>query len=1121
MRTSILLRKWFWKITGKKSKSSERPDYDYYAFISYKHKKEDGQFEADSRWAKRLKIELEMMHISSPPVDSASIINEYDNTVSQVFRDDDVLSGGELTPAIQKALQSSKLLVIILSKQMVKDQNHWEEVSRKEKDILEAAFQAGTITEEEYQEKLDKVPKAWLKEEFNLFTNNGSENLENVCLVSIEGCPFSMDNPELVPRYLLGKVDGKRVISPYENFKDDPFSSVLPWKKQESKWGKNESHFVERTAAAIAAQIFGQNGDQFWSYRKKQKQARNLQWLLASLGVFIVVASLVMSLRIASSQNYLAKARRALADGNRKEAMECSLTAYQKWPFTQDITTTLWDALDPTDPFMSFESDIAINKAAGEFAVIRDKQYVDIYDFNTMSIVRSYDVGHGSSIKYSPDGTKLAVYSKKDLTIIDLKSDSLLRKKASRGNISSIRFSKNGEFITCDGAVYRLPDLESGSYFTSLPYYSFSSPHHTVSFMGTDDKIAIVTKACNISEHNPADTIWAIAVYDLNGRHQIKNLIYNGQSFSRSVPNIYLELPDSVSFAGAFANQPVLYYTTPHRVYFLELQDSCLIDKGWHKFDTPVKGWILEKENLVSEWNKRPERIVSAMSDRDGDTFILIGHYGMKYRLDSRHNITTLSPGFANKEDVSFYSEPFLATQDSLILFHDRLGSLHLSYNAPSEASLYCIPLSGIRLNNETEYSIQKHDLFQFVSEIHGGSDLFFKTRMYWDKDLREMSLTPLKDGMSGLYRSSDMTYALATLNHEFGVFCFQTGCFIPVCSTSIYSGIQACPLYQNGEKLYVLAASKEQPDCFDIAEVSLLMQNKRFILKGLRDVKVLPEGILYGRRNGKTVLYDLKHPVTEEVEYEGLIDIKKENSFFAVTRRTSLSDNHYMSGYDTLVYNLSTHLIPRGASEESAFIGTSPGGNYIFEVSFFNQTGYHDTVRYSFRGKYSSTPAIILTSDAILSSFYGITEDDRYFYYAKNGNLAIYDFKKSLEIPTTLRLDPSKIEKVTVAEHLLFFPGNTFKIVDLSNGKVLMSLPELESDWTLSYISFSPNLKWLLAGYYLIDLNAKQVISSTIPLDAERILTNDYIMYRDKALVLPNKRNLVKQAEKAIHPTT
>ena len=152
---------------------------------------------------------------------------------------------------------------------------------------------------------------------------------------------------------------------------------------------------------------------------------------------------------------------------------------------------------------------------------------------------------------------------------------------------------------------------------------------------------------------------------------------------------------------------------------------------------------------------------------------------------------------------------------------------------------------------------------------------------------------------------------------------------------------------------------------------------------------------------------------------------------------------------------------------------------------------------------------------------FYGITEDDRYFYYAKNGNLAIYDFKKSLEIPTTLRLDPSKIEKVTVAEHLLFFPGNTFKIVDLSNGKVLMSLPELESDWTLSYISFSPNLKWLLAGYYLIDLNAKQVISSTIPLDAERILTNDYIMYRDKALVLPNKRNLVKQAEKAIHPTT
>ena len=113
---------------------------------------------ADSRWAKRLKIELGMMHLNTPPIEHDSIINDYDNTISQVFRDDDNLSGGELTEAIKKALKESKVLVIILSKEMVADQNRKDAAHREAKAKLDEQLNAGVITQEKCARKAGGRP---------------------------------------------------------------------------------------------------------------------------------------------------------------------------------------------------------------------------------------------------------------------------------------------------------------------------------------------------------------------------------------------------------------------------------------------------------------------------------------------------------------------------------------------------------------------------------------------------------------------------------------------------------------------------------------------------------------------------------------------------------------------------------------------------------------------------------------------------------------------------------------------------------------------------------------------------------------------------------------------------
>lgn len=1091
------------------SKKEVENNREFYCFISYKHRNGD-KFSRDDEWAEALAFSLTQLHIptdTKPPIDDEAFIhlNPKDDVVYPVFRDYEVLNaGGEFSQRIVSALDHSRKLVVIISDEMIIDQEKL--VNRKKTNDDEKRYE-----------------NAWCFREVFCFLKK--HTLDDIIPVYI-GTQNSIQ--DIIPSILTGGVRKYDIKNGKITAKQETeyFTLLKYWKKRNitlvysSGVQKSIKDLQGTIAAKIAAYIFGADADQFRNYqmaeeerRQAEKKKRRVQIISGIILGFFTIVFLLLSLLNNTSQIYLGKARQDLSDGNRKVALENSLRAYSLWPTTKELTKIIWESLDPSAPYLTFESDVALSKTTNEFAVIREKQYVDIYDSKTLSIIKTYDVGHGYSLKYSPIGNKLAVYSKKDLTIIDRNTDSIIRKAPFKTDIHNVCFSQNGVYIYCDGLenVYKLPDLETAIINRPhIPYYSYTYSNSEGSFMGTDDKLALITKAYNISGRMPSDTLWAISVYDLSNKVRYKNLVYE----ERNKADIYKEMPDSVSFLGTYSNQPFFFYSTPHRVYFIKLTDSLLIDAGWHRFENPVQGWFVSAESLARSWNSSPIKIVASIKDRDGDNFILTDHRGFKFKLSAQHDINIISPGFAEEKMVSFYKRRILATQDTLILFNDNSNNLYLETYAPNDRQSFGLPLKGIRSDNEAEYAIQKYDGFQIVSEIHNDiTGKIVKSFVYMKRDLRELQLPTIIKGMNIHYLSSDLNYALVSYNKQFGIYHYKTRDFIPVCSTTRHSSLQDRPIYQKGELLYVLSISQNQSNYFDVVEVNLATKQNKTLLSNIQDVSSLSEGIISVHRQGNTFLIDLNHSEKIE-EYFGLLDIKKDKGFYSITRRTNITENSYSSKQENQLFNSSIYLKTTPASEDDAFVYSTSKGKYVFELRFLSQNKWHDTVKYTFLDSDNLTPIVEITGDVDYYSFSGISSDDRYFFYGRNGVLVIYDLEKRREIPTTFRIDRENIEHVTIYKDYLFFPGNTFKVINLSDGNEIMSLPEMFLKRTNLSVSFSPDKRWLLVGENLFDLDNKKMMSNTIPIDKDRILTNEYIVYRNKVIVLPHKKNLVKLAK-------
>lgn len=1034
---------------------------------------------------------------------------------------------------IKEALNNSRKLVVIISDEMLEDQqqkfydNNKSDIAQCYLEILDFLTNPSHIPDDiipvyigEKRDIKDIIPSILLKE--GAFIHN-EDNSGNVIPLEYWNARNILIVNDLVN---IEKEENRKRLLPAR-------MASLIFKNAEKR--KNEENELYRTVASkIAASIFGMDSDQFITYQNAEKKKAKLKIAVGIIVAAIIIIALVVFLVITSNAYNLAEARQSLSDGNRKEALNSALRAKSTLVFKAELSRILWEAMDPSTPYLTFDSDVAISRKTNEFAVIRDDQYIDIYDFTTLSIIKTYDVGHGFSLRYSPNGNKLAIFSKRNLTIIDRDTDHLIRKDYNGADIdvnaiTNVHFSQNGNYIYCDGIdeAYKLPNLvKQPISILNLPYSSYSILFSACSFLGTDDKLSIVTKAYikdTIRRKSSPDTLWSISVYDLT-----KKARYN--KFSRRIANSYLEMSDSVSLVGAYSDQPFFYYSTPHKVNFIQLKDSLLIDSGGRRFDlaiTQMHSW----SPLVSEWNHGPKHVVASKSDKNGNNFILTDKSGIKYGLNYLHEVKILTPGREEAGVVSFYNNPILAIQDTLILFNDSSGYLYLRPSA--QYNYYGESLSGIRLENDAEYTIQEYDGFQFVTEIcKSVTGKVFKTVMYIKHDLRELPI-PINKEMWWHYISPDLRYALVSFRKEYGIYLFENNDFIPVCSSRLYSSCQDYPWYKDGEILYLIVPKTPSDNCdikYDLLTVNLTTKKIKVLFSGIDDfssplyngygkTKTAPlssNDIVCAQRNGKTFLIDLRRPKEIIEEYPGILDIQMENGFFSVKRKEQIygSKNAYSVSGANLLYNSSIYLMPIPISvfeeDDSVDYYTTPNSKYLLKKHYKD-----GIIKYTLLNAKSLSPIVDFTSNKN-PSLYGISSNERFFYFERNNVLVIYDLEKRREIQTNFDIDRERIDFVAVSDNLLFFPGNQFKVIDLTNGNAIMSLPELNFERSIAAISFSPNERWLLAGKYLMDIANQQIMCRIIPVGYERILTNEYIVYNDRVIALPQKHNLVTLAKHA-----
>lgn len=400
---------------------------EFYCFISYKHRRGD-QFIQDDKWAESLATSLIRLHIPTdikPPIDDHSFINlnPKDAWVEPVFRDFEVLPvGGKFDDRIKDALKYSRFLVVIITDEMIQDQDRLLQGSAHDPDDL---------LEKRYE-------NAWCYREIFTFLKNHTR--EDIIPVYI-GERDKIE--EILPRILTGGFSSDDYEEKRLNEEEAAryTESVQYWKDRNiamvnARKAETTEDIYDFIAAKIAARIFGTDADQFDNYRKAEERKRKAEKekmqaekeslrksrLIIILVAFFSIILLAMGLIFASHNRKRAEAFRLLDqarweyDGNNAlTAMKLSSEALKKDKknfdgllFAEKLLST-----DYSKPiFLRVDSSVDFNPRTREFYEFDQdhKQYVlrDLRFHQTGEQV-SFKESWFYPISSSEDGTLLAI----------------------------------------------------------------------------------------------------------------------------------------------------------------------------------------------------------------------------------------------------------------------------------------------------------------------------------------------------------------------------------------------------------------------------------------------------------------------------------------------------------------------------------------------------------------------------------------------------------------------------------------------------------------------------------------------------------------------------------------
>ena len=475
------------KNTNTENKSVELPkiasDYEYYAFISYKHEFQ-GQFSEDAKWASAIDKELRNLHIPTEMINIEELISEYDDSVDPVFRDTSnlpITHKGELENHLKESLAASKTLVLILSKEMVEDQN----------------------------QRYDKDPKksqAWIYWEVKTFLGLHGKDWLKVIPVYIDADDYDVKS--------INSAIG--IENQFENI-------VKPWHDYhtEADWNAGRKYFYERAAADIACRIFNVNDKQaFWNIKEKANEAqenerkknRMQKWLLASgiLLISLIAIAIVLLLFYTKSNNEVTQSRIAMQGGNRKAAIEYARAAHRHWRCNQDALEIMWAATDSTRAYFTVDSKVSFDAKDSLFVYVDRNKYIVVAETKTFNEVERLDVGQANDAYISPDGKKVATYDKhqylhiynRDTQEWQDKGQVWSAKKWDDGGNIAVKWNNAGNIMVAGSILF----LEDGMFTLARKYEhgsAVSIEYSSASFMGQDSLFAVASSIIHAEKTPP------------------------------------------------------------------------------------------------------------------------------------------------------------------------------------------------------------------------------------------------------------------------------------------------------------------------------------------------------------------------------------------------------------------------------------------------------------------------------------------------------------------------------------------------------------------------------------------------------------------------------------------
>ena len=335
--------------------------YEYYAFISYKHKQtENKKFIKDEEWAKILKKGLQSLKI--PTQISKDVRLNQNGRVDPIYRDtENHLSGYDLDELTYNSLSKSKTLIVIISKEMLEDQ-------------FDIRYKQGK--------------EAWIFNEIECYIGLGNK-MESII-------PFYVGDEEINPNDIIKEIkercDADGVECKALDYLYQPGRII----KKVGDLKEKGKEIKQYASAIIAASIFNSDSHYFVDAYKLEQEKRKRRLICL---VLVVVSCLIIGfsfiyyqsklIRTEEAFRYVELSKRAEKALDLQGARILALKAYEKSPEL-------------------FEAKYQLYKMANDY---EDKPYAML----PFSVLVSDD---GTEVMHF-QGNKFLIRRIKDLSVID------------------------------------------------------------------------------------------------------------------------------------------------------------------------------------------------------------------------------------------------------------------------------------------------------------------------------------------------------------------------------------------------------------------------------------------------------------------------------------------------------------------------------------------------------------------------------------------------------------------------------------------------------------------------------------------------------------------------------